>query len=237
MGNARIGPMNEHSELWFLEETNMFDYLCPGKMDAVDAQTRNEITFTYKRGEFIYFPEETANQIFLLHAGRVKIGSYSEEGKEIIKAILQPGEIFGEMAIIGERQRRDFAMAMDDEVVVCILSLDDMKKLMYDDTDFSLRITRVIGQKLKRTERRLEALVFKDARTRIVDFLRDLAQQKGEPVGDEVVVRSFLTHKDIASLTATSRQTVTSVLNELRDANLIYFDRKRLLVRDLEKLV
>ncbi|MEM7036678.1 MAG: Crp/Fnr family transcriptional regulator [Bacteroidota bacterium] len=228
--------MNETSDFWFLENVDMFQFICPSKMEAMGEERRAEITFEFKRGEFIYFTNEVANQVYLLFSGRVKLGMYSEEGKEIIKSILQPGELFGEMAIIGESVRRDFAMAMDDHVRVCVMGLKEMKQLMYDDVDFSLKITRLIGLKLQRMERRLESLVFKDARTRIVDFLRDLGETKGTKVGDETLVLTFYTQKDIASLTANSLQTVTSILNELRDQNLIYFDRKRLLIRDMEML-
>ena len=85
-------------------------------------------------------------------------------------------------------------------------------------------------------ERKIESLVFKDARTRIVDFLREMAEEKGQKVGFEMMIKNHLTHKDIASLTGTSRQTVTTVMNELREKNLINFDRRRILIRDLEKL-
>jgi CRP-like cAMP-binding protein len=85
-------------------------------------------------------------------------------------------------------------------------------------------------------EQRLESLVFKDSRSRIIEFLIDLVEKRGERVGYEHVVRKFITHQEIANLTATSRQTVTTVLNELRDKELLTFNRKRLLVRDFEKL-
>ena len=85
-------------------------------------------------------------------------------------------------------------------------------------------------------ERRIESLVFKDARTRIVEFLREMAEEKGQKVGFEMMIKNHLTHKDIASLTGTSRQTVTTVMNELRDENIINFDRRRILIRDMAKL-
>jgi len=85
-------------------------------------------------------------------------------------------------------------------------------------------------------ESRLESLVFKDSRSRIVEFLTNLVAKKGQRVGYEWVIRNFITHQEIANLTATSRQTVTTVLNDLRTKNLLTFNRKRLLVRDLEAL-
>jgi CRP/FNR family cyclic AMP-dependent transcriptional regulator len=51
------------------------------------------------------------------------------------------------------------------------------------------------------------------------------------------MMKNYLTHKDIAALTGTSRQTVTTILNELKEKNIINFDRRRILVRDMDKLV
>ena len=86
-------------------------------------------------------------------------------------------------------------------------------------------------------ERKVESLVFKDSRTRIVEFLRDWADEKGKKIGYETMMKNYLTHKDIASLTGTSRQTVTTILNELKDKNIINFDRRRILIRDMDKLI
>jgi CRP-like cAMP-binding protein len=69
-----------------------------------------------------------------------------------------------------------------------------------------------------------------------VEFLRDEANEKGKKIGFEMMIPSHLTHKDIAALTGTSRQTVTTILNELREKNIINFDRRKILIRDMELL-
>ncbi|MEQ1588702.1 MAG: Crp/Fnr family transcriptional regulator, partial [Cyclobacteriaceae bacterium] len=98
------------------------------------------------------------------------------------------------------------------------------------------KILKLIGLRLMKLERKLELLVFKDARTRVIEFLKDAAAWKGKKVGFETMIPTRLTHKDIAALTGTSRQTVTTILNELKDKNLINFDRKKILIRDLATL-
>jgi CRP/FNR family cyclic AMP-dependent transcriptional regulator len=112
-----------------------------------------------------------------------------------------------------------------------------MKSLLRDHNGLNMFLMRIMGSRVLEMEKRLESLVFKDSRTRIVEYLRDLATNKGQRVGYEMLVRNFLTHQEIANLTATSRQTVTTVLNELRNDNILTFNRKRLLIRDMEKLV
>jgi len=116
------------------------------------------------------------------------------------------------------------------------MSKDDFKSLIQENQILNFRVTKNLGQKLKKIEKKLESLIFLDARTRIVEFLREMAVENGQRVGYETLVHNSLTHLDIAKLTATSRQTVTTVLNELREQNQIYFDRKRILIRDLATL-
>ena len=82
----------------------------------------------------------------------------------------------------------------------------------------------------------METLIFKDAKSRIVEFIKRIAGERGIPIGKETLIKTSLTHLDIAKLTATSRQTVTTTLNELKERNLIYFDRRRILVRDMGAL-
>lgn len=189
----------------------------------------------FKKDQFIYFPNDRATHVYMIVSGRVKIGHYLDEGREAVTAILSTGEIFGELALAGEEQRRDFAQAMDS-VSICPLSIDDLKELMREDKELSFKLLKLVGLRLMKLERKLELLVFKDARTRIIEFLKDSASWKGKKVGFETMIPTKLTHKDIASLTGTSRQTVTTILNELKGQNLINFDRRQILIRDIEQL-
>jgi CRP-like cAMP-binding protein len=225
--------MENASALWYFESVNLFNILCPHKVKRM--ALRHEFK-SYQRDEYIYFPDQAADYIYIVVSGRVKVGHYTSEGNEIIKAILTEGEIFGELALAGEERRMDYAQALDNKTTICPLSIDELKNLMKQDKELSFRILKLVGLKLMRMERKLESLVFKDVRTRIIEFLKDTAVLNGRKVGYETMIATRLTHKDIASLTGTSRQTVTTVLNELRDQNLIYFDRRKILIRDLSKL-
>lgn len=225
--------MSNTSALWYFESVNLYDILCPHKVKPMAERH----TFNYfKKDQFIYFPDEPAQYIYMIADGRVRIGHYLDDGKEVVSAILGMGEIFGELALAGEEKRRDFAQAMDDKTTVCPLSIEELKALMWENKELSFKMLKLVGLRLMKLERKLELLVFKDARTRIIEFIRDSASYKGKKVGYETLVPTKLTHKDIASLTGTSRQTVTTILNELKEKNLINFDRKKILVRDLENL-
>jgi CRP-like cAMP-binding protein len=120
--------------------------------------------------------------------------------------------------------------------MTCVVTLDELRSLMRDRSEVSQFFMRIFSSRQLEMERRLESLVFRDSRSRIVEYLVNLTHHKGQRVGYEWVVRNFITHQEIANMTATSRQTVTTTLNDLRAMKLLTFNRSRLLVRDLEAL-
>jgi len=221
------------SKIWYLEQINLLKEFQEDELKMFANLTTMR---TSAKNEYIYFPNDPSKIVFFLKRGRIKIGKYTDDGKEIIKAILHPGEIFGEMAIAGQESRVDFAQALDDDVMICATNVDDIQKIMSNNPKLSLAITRSIGERLMNVERKMESLIFKDARTRIIDLLKQMADKRGIKIGDEILLKHDLTHQDIANLTATSRQTVTVTLNELKDQDLIYMERKKILIRDIAKL-
>lgn len=224
---------SSQSKLWHLERINIFKDLSKEQLDEINQVASMK---TLEKGNYIYFPDEPSRVIFLLKEGRVKIGTYSDDGKEIIKAILEPGEIFGELAVAGQETRTDFAQVLDSNVKLCAISKGEMLSILNSIPMLNLKITHLIGLRLQRMERRFESLIFKDARDRIVDFIRTTTLEKGRQVGYEWVLKHKLTHQDIANLTATSRQTVTIVLNELREKGIIKFDRRSILIHEMDQL-
>ena len=215
------------SSIWFFEEVNLFQILCPHKFKAY----KNTHDFdAYKKSDYIYFEEDSANKIYLIEKGKVKIGYYTEDGQEVISAILTRGELFGEKAILGESKRTEFAQSVDDKTSICPVGVQTMHELMRDDQRLSFKIYKLIGLKVKRLERRLQLLLFKDAKTRLIEFLDELCQEFGydcEETGDHVINHPY-TQKDIASLIGVSRPTLNILLNELQDEQILRFKRKQI---------
>ena len=223
--------MSEKS-IWYLENIDVGTILCPNKLGQ---KSKDDHLKVVEKNQFVYLPDDKSDLIYFIAEGRIKISSTSDDGKEIIKALLSKGEVFGELSLLGEQNRRDTAVALEDTKLCCI-TRDEMNGLIQDHSSLSLFFMKIMGSKVLEMENRLESLVFKDSRSRIVEYLVELVRKNGQRIGYEWVVRNFITHQEIANLTATSRQTVTTVLNELRTEEIITFNRKRLLVRDLDKL-
>ena len=217
---------------WFLENKELNDLFSPSKMSGSE-QINNVVNF--KKGDYVYMPEDNSDKIFFIISGKIKIGSYRDNDKEVAHTILQKGDVFGELAMIGETARKDFAQALEESEIIPI-KLEEVKKQMKNHSGLSILIMKMMGSRVHEMEQSLESLVFKDSRTRIIEFIILSLEKSGQRMGYEWILRNFITHQDIANLTATSRQTVTMVLNELKNENIIHFDRKRLLIRDLDRL-
>ena len=225
--------MSKNSGLWYFENVNLFRLLCPAKTGKMK---ENHQVISFKKGENIDFPEVPTEKMYLIDEGRVRIGTFSEDHVETEKAQLSQGELFGELPFKGEEKNLDFAQAMDDGTKICLMDFEEMKRLMPEKRDLSFKIIKLVGLKLKKLERQVEQLIFKDARTRIVELLHEEEIWKSKKMGQETLLSTRLTHKEIANLTGTSRPTVTDTLNALKEKDIITFDRKKILIRDLEML-
>ncbi len=103
--------MAEKTKLWYLENFNMFKGLNKESMDKLNRITSmNEI----QKSLPIYFANEPSTLIYFLKRGRVKLTRISPDGKEMILALVNPGEIFGELSILDKNERTDFAITMDE---------------------------------------------------------------------------------------------------------------------------
>ena len=184
----------------------------------------------------IYQAGSCSDQVYFLTKGSVKISIQSEDGREVIKHVLHPLAMFGELCLAGESRRKDDAATLNEDVQLISIRVSDFQQVMRHSHQLSMRVLHFIGSRLRQAESRLESMIFKDARERIIEFLKESAHNCGKRVGYELLIRHSLTQQDIANITGTSRQTVTAVLNELKKSNLIHFNRRSILIRDLAKL-
>lgn len=182
----------------------------------------------FNKKDYIYFEEDAANRIYLIDRGKVKLGYYTEEGDEIVKAILSRGEIFGEKAILGEEKRNEFAQSMDNSTTICAVPKNTMLDLMRDNVSISFKIYKFIGFRIQRLERRLQSLLFKDARTRLMEFIQELKEDHGKQVGEITEIQHPYTQKEISTLIGVSRPTLNTLMNELKTEGVLNYSGKKI---------
>lgn len=224
--------MDTRNALIILETSPLFAVLSPEERVLLQ---KGAIVQTYGKHSVLYKPGQAADKVFFMLKGIVKVAVHAEK-KDIIKYVVRPGGLFGESSLTGDSTRRDFAYAMDDQLEVLELNADAVLMVMRGNFAFAQSLLYFLGERLRYTESQLENVVLKDSRSRIVEFLHQMGHEQGRRVGFETLVKHNMTHQDIADLTGTSRQMVTAVLNQLKRSNVLYFNRKKILFRDLNAL-
>ncbi len=189
-----------------------------------------------KKGEVIYFSNSEAPRIFLLKRGSIKIVSLDEEGNETIKDIIIKGDLFGELSLDNDIQVNEYAKVLTDEVSICSFLMSDFENLMLKNPQLALGYTKFVGLKMKRLKNNYSNLMSKDAKTRLITFLKEWATNEGTKENGKIVIENYLTQNDIAQIICTSRQTATTLLNELVDTGYIEYNRKEIIITNLETL-
>jgi CRP/FNR family transcriptional regulator len=186
------------------------------------------------RGEFIYLPGEKADFVYVIRQGRVKLSVLSESGKEIAIDILGPGEIFGEFALVDESLRSNMTQALDD-ITVWVFHKSEFTNLLAQP-NLAMNYIRLVGDRRRRMEKKLSDMMSKDVSTRVCELLYELLPGAFEIDATAHARLVPLTHQDVASLIGASRQTTTSVLNQLERSGIIELGRGWIRVKHMRRL-
>jgi len=191
---------------------------------------------TYSRNDLIYMKGEQFTQLYTVLSGRVKIVEYAPDGREMILDILHRGQFFDLKAWCCQTESEHFAIAMDRETQIGSFSLSTIDRLQKVHPDLRESLLRQLSQKIQQQEQRLQAYAFLNSKERVVAFFLQMVKKRGQRVGVEWVIRESFTHLEIAQYTATARQTVSTVISHLRSKNLINYNRRYIVIRDLDAL-
>ena len=187
------------------------------------------------RGEFIYMPGDSADLVYFLRQGRVKLSVLAESGKEIAIDIIEPGEIFGEFALVDEAPRSNMTQALDD-MLMWAFNKRDFTQLLGSQSKLALNYIRLVGDRRRRMEKKLSDITSKAVSARVCELLHELSTSSAE---SETSIADYLvplTHHDVASLIGAARQTTTTVLNDLERRGIIELGRGWVRVKRLKEL-
>jgi CRP/FNR family transcriptional regulator, cyclic AMP receptor protein len=188
---------------------------------------------TVFRGETLNYGEGDYSKIYLLIKGKIKITECDLMENEMIKDILTAPDIFGDLGLKGNPSADEFAEALTANTVVCVFNSSDFIKLLAESSVIALNYANTVNSKLQKLEHRHSDLVFRDAKSRLIRFMKNWAQADGNQMGDKIILNNYLTHSDIAGVISTSRQSVNVLLNELRDSGMLFYNRKKIELNNL----
>ena len=225
--------MYEELKYWYLRDHKLFRTLSFGQIKQLCIITGFKKA---KKGEIIYFSSSDLPRIFLLKKGNIKIVSVDEDGNETIKDIIQKGDLFGELELDSDKNSNEYAKALTDEIIICSFLLSDFENLLLEHPSLALSYTKFVGLKMKRIKNNYANLISKDAKTRLLTFLKEWAERDGKTIDNRIVIENYLTQNDIAQIICTSRQTATQLLNELEEKGILYYSRKEIIIEDISLL-
>ncbi len=218
--------------VWQAGPVDVFDDLSPAMLEEITGLAQ---TLEVPRGEIVFSPEDEAESVYLIREGKVKLSKVADDGKEITLAILQEGDLFGELTAPETGVYGHFAEALEDAVLSVIRSVE-FEDLVHRKPELALAVIHALAERMRRAELQIEDLVFRSVPARVASVLVRLAQEHGRVGARGVTIDLRLTHQEIANMVGATRETVTNVLNDLRAEGMIEIEHKRVRIVDQDAL-
>lgn len=220
------------NKLWYLKQCNIFSGLDKEKLDKINGIAKEK---HIPKNEIIYSAQDKDDQMFILKKGRARIFKVSADGKMITLSILREGDIFGTMSAVRGGTSGAYAETLEDSYI-CVIHQDDFHNAVKEMPEIALKLIELINQRLKEAEDRIEDLVFRNIPGRIAGILLKLAEQFGKDTSEGIQINFKITHQELADMVGATRETVTIVLNDFRNDNLIKISEKYITIID-EKIL
>lgn len=224
--------MIHDNKYWYLRNHKLFDQLSSKEIEdlCIISNMKNA-----EKNDIIFFSESEVKKIYILKFGTVKICREDANGKEIITEMLTQGDVFGH--INSSNKRLEYAKVLSDEVKLCFFEVSNFMKVLEKNPNLSIKYTNIVNEKLVSFQQKYEDLIFKDVDTRVAIFFKTYAKHHGKFKNDSIEMEMMLTHQDIADYTASSRQSVTTIINKLvENGKLIYEGRKKVIIPNINDL-
>jgi len=187
------------------------------------------------RGETVYHPGAPSNCVYLVESGRVKLAYLDESGKKLTLTIVDAGEIFGEMCLVGEKSRRHLATAIEPTVVRCIDKPEFLRVLGNSPEGLQILVEH-FAARMREYEESLEDLAFRDIQARLSRQLLKLSDEYGEETKDGILIGLAVTHKELADMIGSARENTTLALNRFAREGILEKSRYRIIIKNEDGL-
>ena len=227
-------PVHRLPGCWYVQASRMLRHL---DERTVEAMARQSAMAMYHHGALLQEAGEPMSSVTFISSGRVKVYRTSRDGKQQTIAILGPGDAFGEIGMV-DAAAQDLYVEALEEVVVCRTSRDAFLALASRDPALGLRLAEAMGEKLQEARERIADFAFRDVHGRVANlvlaFLERERRLTSDPAADRI--RPGLSHRELADMIGTRRESVTLALNALERDGVIRVQDRQLIVIDANAL-
>ncbi|WP_438444485.1 Crp/Fnr family transcriptional regulator [Gorillibacterium sp. sgz5001074] len=189
----------------------------------------------YKKGAILFFEDDKGDEFYIIKSGLVKVYRMDEQ-KEITLSLFRGGDFFGDMALLSPESRRSATAETLEPTVLYSLSRYEFRRYLEQSPTLAIKMLEIIAVRLRKTNELIQDLTLLDVRRRVYKMLLRLAGEYGvkEPIGTVIHVK--LTHQQLAGMVGTVRESVTKILLELQDENLLTFQNRHIVLINPDKL-
>lgn len=200
------------------------------------AVSENSQVRNYSKREMVYAENKGLYSMHFIAEGRVKVCRYFGDMREIILDIIPNGSFASFQPILNTPDDIEYSEAILNSTIITI-NAQLIKDLMNDNAAFSSFMYQQLAHRYNKVTSRL-SLVHPTIliRQQIVNLLLELADQFGRPVGDETIIEHGLSHQEMACMIHRTRQSVTGIMRQLKNEDLINYTRSTILIRDVNRL-
>lgn len=189
-----------------------------------------------KKRQMAYGPGDPSDGIYVVRSGRIKIAKVTEDGREIILNMLKAGDVFGEMAFLENSPRDTFAEALEDTNLF-FTSKIDLLQLIKRRPALTYRLAKIIGKRRREAEKNMENFLYKGVRERLAGLLLRLSDDYGTQEARGKLLRIKITHRDLAGIIGSSRETVSLTLGDFRREGYIDINERKIIIKDERGLI
>jgi len=188
---------------------------------------------SFAAGQMIFSMGSPGNSMMAVLGGSIRISIPSASGKEIVLAILQPGEIFGEIALLDGKERTADAKAMTD-CQLAVLERSDVLALLERHPTAWLRVVEVLCERLRRTDQHISELALLQLPVRLAKTLLRLAEATpgASPRGVEIQ----LSQRELGNFVGASRESVNKCLGDWQRAGILRIEENVIVLTDAASL-
>ena len=190
----------------------------------------------YETGKFIFLEDSEGEQCFFVVQGSVKVTRLSKDGREVILAMLNEGEFFGEMALLDGESRSANVIALE-KTEVLTLNREDFLVVLHDYPQIAIQLLKEMAHRLRKSDRQIASLSLSDAEKRIALCIIRFADEQGIIKRGQVSIPKMPIQQDIANMAGTSRETVSRAINLLEKEHFIKRQGRELLILDYKKFI
>ena len=177
------------------------------------------------RSEVLFAEGDQGDRLYVIVAGKIKLGRTSGDGRENLLAILGPGEMFGELSLFDPGPRTATATAVAETTLLGI-GHGPMQSWLTDRPEVAKQLLKALARRLRRTNEHLADLVFSDVPGRVAKALLDLSARFGRPTDAGILVAHDLTQEELAQLVGASRETVNKALADFASRGWLRLEGK-----------